>query len=465
MRVQHHFGSELLIGLIVLGLGCGGTLKTGTAKKPVNNKPADDGTCPSERSPCGTGVFALCMDLQRDPNHCGSCDQACSPGVACQAGVCQQTVCTGAISFSGQPRTSASDAGSGTGAAFELLADVNGDGRLDLMDWQGNENQDTFHVSLRQPGGGFAPPDTYHAAFGIMDISVTDVNSDGVNDLLVFSTAHYQSPPSRVEVWLGHPDGHLTLSSATDVSGMAYLTEVGDISGDGWPDLVTASDYDQERLNVYLSDNTGALHLSKTYNTGLILGISIADYNGDGRPDLAVLSSSLVILYNRGDGTFEQPVDCGISIWGLGARFVSADFNRDGRMDLAVGVLGAGVGVILGLGECAFTPISYYDVPGDSSGILRAADMNGDGQLDLVSISDVVSLDKNGMATGPGEYLLTVLLGNGDGTFRPQDTSTSLGADTIGAMLVVGEVTGDQRPDVVVTTGDGQVTMWENTCQ
>jgi hypothetical protein len=91
--------------------------------------------------------------------------------------------------------------------------------------------------------------------------------------------------------------------------------------------------------------------------------------------------------------------------------------------------------------------------------------MNGDGQLDLVSISDVVSLDKNGMATGPGEYFLTVLLGNGDGTFRPQDTSTSLGADTIGAMLVVGEVTGDQRPDVVVTTGDGQVTMWENTCQ
>ncbi|HEX7598511.1 MAG TPA: hypothetical protein VF518_09870, partial [Polyangia bacterium] len=72
---------QLLIGLAVLGLGCGGTLNAGTAKKPVNNKPADDGTCPSGRSLCGTGVFAICVDPQNDPEHCGACDRVCSPGI------------------------------------------------------------------------------------------------------------------------------------------------------------------------------------------------------------------------------------------------------------------------------------------------------------------------------------------------------------------------------------------------
>jgi uncharacterized protein (DUF2141 family) len=485
MRAQHYFASELLIGLIVLGLGCGGALKTGTAKKPANNKPADDGTCPSARSLCGTGVFAICVDLQDDPDHCGTCDRACTSGIACQAGVCQQTVCTGAISFSGQPgtstpdasgqpTTSVSDAVPGGSLAFDLFADVNGDGRLDLVDSHvglGGLHANTFRVSLGQPGGGFATPDTYHSAFDIRDISAMDVNADGMDDLLVFSTVDLTVPPSRVEVWLGHTDGHLTLSSATDVSGMAFLTAVGDISGDGWPDLVMASTYSQEEISVYLSDNTGALHLSKTYATGLTFAIYIRDWNGDGSPDLVVLSSSVVILYNRGNGTFEQPVDCGVSITSLGNGFVVADFNRDGRMDLAAGAIGASnasIGVILGLGECAFAPISYYDIGGSTPPMLRAVDMNGDGQLDLIGISDVVSLGQNGLANGPGEYLLTVLLGNGDGTFHVQDTAISLGADTIdtiGLGVAVGEATGDQRPDVIVTSGDGRVTTLENTCQ
>ena len=115
MRAQHYFASELLIGLIVLGLGCGGTLKTGTAKKPDNNKPAADGTCPSGQSLCGIGVFAICVDLQNDPNHCGTCGGTCSPGIACQAGLCQQTVCSGVVSFSSQSGTSPSDASSQPG--------------------------------------------------------------------------------------------------------------------------------------------------------------------------------------------------------------------------------------------------------------------------------------------------------------------------------------------------------------
>ncbi len=89
MRAQHSFTSELVICLMGLVVGCGGTINTGTAKKPVNNKPAADGTCPIGQTLCGVGVFAICVDLQDDPNHCGTCDRACSPGIACQTGICQ----------------------------------------------------------------------------------------------------------------------------------------------------------------------------------------------------------------------------------------------------------------------------------------------------------------------------------------------------------------------------------------
>ena len=89
MREEHSFTTELWIGLMVLALGCGGTIDTGTAKRLVNNKPAADGTCPSGQTLCGVGVFAICVDLQNDPNHCGTCDRACSSGIACQTGICQ----------------------------------------------------------------------------------------------------------------------------------------------------------------------------------------------------------------------------------------------------------------------------------------------------------------------------------------------------------------------------------------
>jgi hypothetical protein len=147
------------------------------------------------------------------------------------------------------------------------------------------------------------------------------------------------------------------------------------------------------------------------------------------------------------------------------------DFNRDGRMDLASkNVFTDRVGVMLGLGGCGFAPISYYAVPGPYAGFLRAADMNGDGILDIVSVSSVSgpppSLPSSG-TPGTTDHLLSVLIGNPDGTFHLQDTVMSLGPNEI-SDVTIGEVTGDQRPDIVVSSVDGQTgqtSTWENTCQ
>ena len=159
------------------------------------------------------------------------------------------------------------------------------------------------------------------------------------------------------------------------------------------------------------------------------------------------------------------------------------DFNHDGLMDLAFG--GNPIRVVLRESECGFAPFSSYQVPtpasiaqtmgnkvaGGGVPLVRAADMNGDGQLDLVATFDVVYLvPQLPGSTGPvedpvdGDTFLAVLLGNPDGTFQLQDTVVSLGSTTI-TDLAIGETSGDQRPDVVVAGADGQTKTWENTCQ
>ena len=91
--------------------------------------------------------------------------------------------------------------------------------------------------------------------------------------------------------------------------------------------------------------------------------------------------------------------------------------------------------------------------------------MNGDGQLDLVSITCSYSALTANQVIQDSDRLLTVLLGNSDGTFLPQGTVTSQGACTGWYSAAVTEVTGDHRPDIVVTDAFGQVTVLENTCQ
>lgn len=486
-----------LVVCLVTEPGCGGTMNTGTAAKPVNDKPAADGSCPSGQTLCGTGVFAICVDLQNDPGHCGTCDHACSSGIACQAGICQQAGCTSsAIAYSSQ--TPGAAAGTTTVSTLPylpigqspILADVDGDGRLDRVQWFSvwgvcescPTDLGEFQVSLGQADGSFAPPDSYHAADVITGIFVTDVNSDGLADLYVASWSYQNAVtnPVHLELWLGQRDGHLVRAGAPGVT--AYSTgesvaAMSDLSGDGWPDLVMASSDTglEPSVSVFLSDATGALHLSQTIPARIGRTV-VADWNEDGSPDLMLVSDGMEILYNHGDGTFGLPVNCAMSMGvAFGANILAEDFDHDGRMDLAMALdifNTDQVGVMLGLGGCGFTPVAEYTAPGSSVGVLQAADMNGDGVLDIVEVSAVRASDPNGLSNNITDNLLGVLIGNGDGTFHLQDGAISLGALNVTSMSIA-EVSGDQRPDIVIATTDSltttpstqTITTWENTCQ
>src|SRR5262249_54611808 len=134
-------------------------------------------------------------------------------------------------------------------------------------------------------------------------------------------------------------------------------------------------------------------------------------FNGDGQLDLGIAgvgSNTIAILLGRGDGTFDPAAD-----YSTGANpfaIVIGDFDGDGILDLAVANRNDGaqgtVSVLLGNGDRTFQPAANFPVVAPRA--IVAGDFNGDGQLDL-AIANFNGLSSN---------TVSILLGNGDGTFR-----------------------------------------------
>jgi hypothetical protein len=163
-----------------------------------------------------------------------------------------------------------------------------------------------------------------------------------------------------------------------------------------------------------------------------------ADFNGDGKLDLAVAnhgSNTVSVLLGNGDGTFLARVDypTGAGPAGVGA----ADFNHDGKLDLAVSnSVDSTVSILLGNGDGTFLPHVDYST-GVGPNAIAAGDFNGDGNLDLAVVcSDGVSV-----------YTVSVLLGNGDGTLQTHaDYPTGKGPLSV----AVGDFNRDGKLDLVV---------------
>jgi uncharacterized protein (TIGR03437 family) len=245
-----------------------------------------------------------------------------------------------------------------------------------------------------------------------------------------------------------------TRSSATAHSygQAAGLFVNADFNGDGIPDSAQSA---SGQVVVSLYNSSGQVSSSATYNVGQASGQILAgDFNGDGKMDLAVIVTSsasaqgnVAILLGKGDGTFGAPASFPAGPYP--SPFVIADFNKDGKLDLAVGgetgnsaasIVGS-VSILLGKGDGTFAaPASIKLGTGPSS--IVATDFTGDGNVDLAVLDPGVS------QTGAS---LWMLLGNGDGTFR-----TPIGglSGTGQGSLSYTDLNGDGKPDLLVADFD-----------
>jgi len=359
------------------------------------------------------------------------------------------------------------------------IADVNEDGRPDVV----TANQEMYGTEssvsvLLGNGDGTLQPGTVFDSGGVSaySVAVADVNHDGHFDLLVANgcaSGTNCSAEGVLAVLLGNGDGTFQAATGYNTGGSDVyhaIVALADLNGDGNLDAVIAHGCGgltctDGTVSVLLGDGTGAFGAATSYASGGAgaSSVAIADMNGDHKLDLLTVNwcssvcststpteGSVGVLLGNGDGTFQPAV--AYPSGGNGTRSIAAaDMNGDGKIDVltascgpdacAPGFPGGTAAVLLGNGNGTLQSALANNAAGDSPDAVMVSDLNGDGKPDLV----VGNWGTVNGATNQGA--ITLLIGSGNGSF--QKTRTVLAGGNEVPSVAVGDLNGDGHPDVV----------------
>jgi hypothetical protein len=367
------------------------------------------------------------------------------------------------------------------------VGDWNGDQKLDLVvvnQCQSDSNcSGTLTVLVGNGDGTFQARSNYASGgYDADSVAASDLNNDGNLDLVVANLCQSNNckkgSDGVVSVLLGNGDGTFQAAHDYPTRGFgASSVAIGDFNGDGNPDVVVANQCSTSNcksggsLSVLLGNGDGTLQAAQTYSSGAYtaLSVAIADFNNDGKLDLAVANQcqdsncrngAVGVLLGNGNGTF-QPAQIFASAGYFTNSVAVGDFNGDGNPDLALAsqcqdstCTNGGVSVLLGKGNGTFQAAQAYGSVGSQADSVVTADVNGDGKTDLV----VLNLCQN--TTDCSNGVVYPLIGRGDGTFHDGHAYNSGGANAYS--VVAGDFNGDGNIDVVVSNGDGTCVLLGN---
>jgi hypothetical protein len=359
------------------------------------------------------------------------------------------------------------------------LADMDVDGRVDLVGAAPNSGD--LVVLMGQGDGTFATEKSLGGLDAPMFVTGEDFDRDGLGDL-----ALVEQDLDRLSIRLGNGDGSFGAPAFWSVADAPGNILVGDWNRDLRSDLAVSG----TGVSMFFGDGSGSFTAGALPLAGTAVRSSVAlDANRDGLQDLAALlaSNEVAVLLGAGDGSFPSPApttslgpdpataiaagdldgdgdgDLGVAVdrtgapgelrvllaagdgtfaapvsYGVGeapAAVVIRDLDADGTQDVAVANnLDDTVSILLGNGDGTLRPETRFASRSSGPFSLAAEDFDADGRLDLAVSNEFI-------------HRASVLLGNGDGTFRPP---TSFGTGEFPASLAALDLNGDALPDLAV---------------
>jgi hypothetical protein len=353
-----------------------------------------------------------------------------------------------------------SPVGVGSTPTSAVVADFNGDGKLDVAIADANDN--TVSILLGNGDGTFQARVTYTVNRNVNTVCVPncsgvpiamttgDFNGDGIVDLAITNipinsgcdiSGLFGNVCSSVAILLGNGDGTFQGANQTGLKGHFPVSiAMADFNGDGNQDLAIAN-LNSSNVEILLGDGKGNFNEAK--NAPVAVGnqptsVATADFNGDGKADLAVTNGSdgtVTILLGNGDGTFTAAACSPFFVGNRPTSIAAADVNGDGKLDLAVlNFTDSTVAIFLGNGDGTFQPGRAFGVGGLPTSVI-VRDFNLDGNLDVAVVNRLSDS-------------VTILLGDGTGSFMVS-AHAAVGSNPLAA--AVGDFNGDNQPDLVVT--------------